>query len=239
MKKLIAPMALPMALGLALVAGGQARAQVPVGRVGYPPARSPFVDLEHSQELTLIGGNYHGHRDAANVAPQGGSLVGVHYEWRAAGPLALIAEVARATSERNILNPSKVGAARDLGSVNRPLYTGDFDLGLDLTGGKSWHRLVPQVSSGIGLVSDFHSQPDSGGFRFGTRFAFNLAAGLKYTPAGHWQVRADIKDRMYTIAYPETYYIAPTGGTPVVTTEQSRSFWTHNPQLTLGLSYLF
>jgi hypothetical protein len=238
-RKFIAPMVLGFMLATGTSSYAQTPATIPGGSVGYPPARSPFVDLEHAQELTVIGGNYHGHRDPANVAPTGGAILGLHYEWRATGPLQLIAEAARISSERNILNPSKVGAARNLGAQSRALYTADFDLGLGLTGGKSWHHLVPEIATGVGLISNFDAQPDSGGFRFGTRFAFNLAAGLKYVPAGRWQIRADIKDRMYTIAYPETYYIAPSGGTAVVTTEQARSFWTHNPQLTLGLSYLF
>jgi hypothetical protein len=232
-KKLIAP----MMLGLLFAAN--VNAQVATGQVGYTPASSPFLDLEHAQEFSIIGGTYHGHRDAAHVAPRGGALVGLHYEWRATGPLQLIAEVARANSQRDVLNPSKVGAARSLGVDDHALYTADFNLGLGLTGAKSWHHLQPGISSGIGLISDFQQQPDSGGFRFGTRFAFNLAAGLKYVPPGRFQIRADIKDRMYTIGYPETYYIAPAGGTAVLTTAQARSFWTHNPQLTLGLSYLF
>jgi hypothetical protein len=40
--------------------------------VGYPPPRSPFVDLEHAQELTFIVGQYHAHRDPADVGPQSG-----------------------------------------------------------------------------------------------------------------------------------------------------------------------
>jgi len=58
-------------------------------------------------------------------------------------------------------------------------------------------------------------------------------------PGGNWQVRGDIKNRLYTISYPEAYYVAPTGGTPVVPTTQAKSFWLNNPAFTLGLSRLF
>jgi len=237
-KKLIAPLVLGLVLaGVSTLAGAQATSGG--GKVGYPPNASPFVDLEHSQELTLFGGHFHGHRDPANVAPQSGPLIGLHYSWRPTGPLYLITEIAGISSQRNVLNPARNGAARDLGTVNRNLYSADFDLGLGLTGGKSWHKLAPEISGGAGLISDFHTDPDSGGFKFGTRFAFNVGAGLKYVPGGNWQIRADIKDRMYTIAYPETYYIAPVGGTAVLSTGIAKSFWTNNPSLTLGLSYLF
>ena len=209
-------------------------------QVGYPPTRSPYVDLEHAQELTLISGQFHAHRDPVNVGPQSGLIVGAHYEWRAGGPAHLVAEVARISSQRNLINPFKTAAAgRDLGTTSRPLYSADLGLGLSLTGAKSWHHVVPEVAAGLGLVSDFRSRADSGGFKFGTRFALNWGGGIRVVPGGRWQVRGDIKNRLYTLAYPQPYYVAPSGGTAVVPTTQSKSFWLNNPAFTLGLSYLF
>ena len=62
---------------------------------------------------------------------------------------------------------------------------------------------------------------------------------LRIVPGGNWQIRGDIKDRLYTIGYPQTYYVAPAGGTAVIPQAQAKSFWTNNPAFTLGLSYLF
>lgn len=209
-------------------------------QVGYPPARSPYVDLEHAQELTLIVGEYHAHRDPVNVGPQSGPLVGVHYEWRAGGPAHLTAEFARVSSDRRLINPFKpAGPLRELGQTSRPLYSGDVGLGLSLTGGKSWHHIVPEVGAGVGLISDLRAEADSGGFKFGTRFALNWGGGIRIVPGGRWQIRGDIKNRLYTIGYPQTYYVAPIGGTAVIPQTQSKSFWTNNPAYTLGLSYLF
>ncbi len=230
MKKSVAPIVSGLLLLGAVAAHGQ---------VGYLPAKSPYLDLEHAQEITLIVGQFHASRDPVDVGPQSGALVGAHYEWRAGGPAHLIAEVARISSNRDIIDPFKVGAARDLGVTSRPLYSADAQLGLSLTGGKSWHHIVPEVAGGAGLVSDLRTQPDSGGFKFGTRFALTWGGGVRIVPGGHWQVRADIKDRMYTIGYPEAYYVAPIGGTAVLTSAQAKSFWTNNPAFTLGLSYLF
>ena len=231
MKRAIAPIVAGMLLTIGTVARGQ--------QVGYPPAYSPYLDLEHSQEFTLLFGRYHAHRDPADVGPQSGLLTGLHYEWRPAGPAHLVAEVARIESDRNIIDPLKAGVARDLGVASRPLYTADVDLGLSLTGGKSWHHLVPEVGGGVGFVSDFRTLPDSGGFKFGTRFALNWGGGIAWVPGGRWQLRGDIKDRMYTLAYPQTYYETPSGGTPVIPSTQAKSFWTNNPAYTLGLSWLF
>ena len=209
-------------------------------QVGYPPSRSPYVDLEHAQELTFIAGQYHAHRDPADVGPQSGLLLGAHYEWRAGGPAHLTAEFARVSSDRRLINPFKpVAAGRELGDASRPLYTGDVGLGLSLTGGKSWHHIVPEIAGGAGLISDFHAQADSGGFKFGTRFALTWGGGIRIVPGGNWQIRGDVKNRMYTIGYPQTYYVAPIGGTAVIPQTQAKSFWTNNPAFTLGLSYLF
>ncbi len=224
----------PFVLGVVLAFGSRLSAQV-----GFPPDRSPYVDLEHAQEFTFVVGQYHAHRDPADVGPQSGLLLGAHYEWRAGGPAYLVTEIARVSSQRNVVNPFRAGDARDLGTESRPLYTGDFDIGLGLTGGKSWHHVVPELVGGLGLISDFHTQADTGGFKFGTRFALNFGGGLRIVPGGSWAIRADIKDRMYTIAYPEAFYVAPSGGTAVIPQTQSKSFWTHNPAFTLGLSRLF
>lgn len=224
---------------IALVGFAAAAASPLCGQVGYPPARSPYVDLEFTQELTVIGGWYHGHRDAANVGPQSGAITGIHYEWRAGGPAHLIAEIARINSQRRLIDPFKTGAARELGTATRPLYSADFGLGLSLTGGKSWHHIVPEVAGGLGLVSDLRAKADTGGFKLGTRFALIWGGGIRIVPGGHWQIRGDVKNRMYTLGYPQTFYEAPSGGTAVVAQTQSKSFWLNNPAFTLGLSYLF
>jgi hypothetical protein len=228
-------------LGIAAVASMHGRAGAQGAPVGHLPARSPFVDLEHAQEVTFIAGQYHAHRDPAHVGPQSGPIFGLHYEWRPSGPVHLISELAYITSDRRLVTPFKAGTARELGTVSRPLYSADVGLGLSLTGGRSWHHLVPELATGVGFVSDLRTAADSGGFKFGTRFAFNWGGGLRIVPGGgsKWQIRGDVKNRMYTLGYPQTYYTAPSGGTAVVATTQAKSFWLNNPSYTLGLSYLF
>lgn len=225
---------------LAVAVGGMITFAAAAGaQVGHLPARSPYRDLEYTQELSLIGGSMIASHDPASVAPKGGALFGARYEWRVGGPANLIGEFAGITSQRNVINPFANGAARDLGTRSRPLYTGSMGLGLNLTGAKSWHYIVPVVSGGLGFISDLRSKADSGGFKFGTRFALNGGAGIRWVPGGRWAARLDVVDRLYTISYPEAFYVAPSGGTAVLTAAQARSFWTHNPTFTLGISRLF
>ena len=209
------------------------------GQVGYPPARSPYLDLVYSQELTAVVGYYVGRNDPAGVAPQSAPLVGVHYEWRAGGPAHLTGEVVRIASSRTVLDPSKPAATRSLGDQSWPLWSADFGLGMSLTGARSWHELVPEVKAGVGLVSDFKGKPDVGGFKYGTRFALTWGAALRYVPSGsRYQLRADLSNRLISIRYPDVYFRPTTNVTPILT-GRDQSVWRNNPSLSIGISYLF
>ncbi|HEY9228904.1 MAG TPA: hypothetical protein VIP11_19790 [Gemmatimonadaceae bacterium] len=226
-----------------IVCGTLMLASTAGAQIGHLPAQSPYHDLEYKQELTLIGGSFLAHRDPANAAPQSGALIGARYAWRAAGPANLTAEISRIQSDRQLINPFVVGPGRDIGTTSRPLYSANLGLALNVTGAKSWHNIVPEVAAGLGVISDLRSKADSGGFKFGTRFAINWGGGIRWVPTGgRWQVRGDITNRLYTISYPEAFYLVPTGapaGSAVLAPQQARSFWTNNPAFTLGISRLF
>ena len=209
-------------------------------QVGYPPARSPFRDVEFRQELTLLTGYYAASTDPAKVAPQSGPMVGVRYDVRVGGPASLTARVARVFSERNVVNPGLApGAGRALGTESWPLYLSDVGITLALTGQKSFYHLVPVLSAGAGIASDFRS-PDVGGFRVGTTFALNFGGGVRWVPGGSFQLRADVTDHLYQLSYPGSYFDAPTsGGDPVLGDAQPQNVWKHNAAITVGASYLF
>jgi hypothetical protein len=223
---------------LALVVSG-ARAGPAQAQVGYPPAHSPFLDVEQTQEITPFFGYFRAKRDPAAVAPKSAAMGGLQYEWRASGPVHLGFELMGTNSERTTLDPSKAPAARDLGLSSHPIYAADAFLAISLTGARSWHHIMPMTNLGLGLVSDFKG-PDIGGFKFGTRFAFPWGAGIRWVPGGgHIQLRADVKDWMYTIIYPESYYVSSTTDAPILTSKVARSRWDNNFAMTVGVSYIF
>ncbi|MDQ6768430.1 MAG: hypothetical protein M3Z54_00385 [Gemmatimonadota bacterium] len=220
------------ALALAFVAT-TARAQV-----GHLPENSPFRDLETSQELTLFGGRFMAGLDPVGVAPRSGPVYGLRYEIHVGGPALLMARWAHVNSERFPIDPTKSGAAAQLGrrSVSLNLY--DVSLVINLTGEKSFHHIVPVVSLGAGIGScSCTVQPDP--YTFGTPFAFSFGGGLRYVPGGRFQLRADWGDYLYQIKYPDAYYLKPTTGTAAAGSTQARSFWKNNRSLTLGASLLF
>lgn len=217
----------------ALIAAGPADAQV-----GFPPERSPFRDLEYRHELTLFGGMYSAGEDPAGVAPRGGPMAGLRYELRIGGPAQLMVRAAYVSSERHALDPSEPVATRDLGVHSASLAMIDAGVSVNLTGQKSWRRLVPTVNAGIGFVSggkDVENDP----YRFGTPFAITYGAGLRYVPGGRFAMRLGMDAYFHKLEYPPGYYATTSDGTSVLGPRQSTSFWKNNVALTIGASYLF
>jgi hypothetical protein len=223
------------AFAAAIIAAPSASAQV-----GHTPEGSPYVDLVYRHDVTTFTGYLNTRRDPAGVAPRSGPLAGARYALHLSGPASFTARVAYAPSERTVLDPLEPAATRVvLPAAKVPLLMADAGVALSLTGFKSWNRLVPEVNGGIGFVTDFRTKGDVGGFSFGTRFALTLGAGVRYVPGGRFQLRVDVTDNLYRIAYPDSYYRTASDQTAVLDADQAKALWTHNPSITLGVSYLF
>lgn len=208
-------------------------------QVGYEPSRSPFTDLEFKQEITAFTGVFIAGAEPSGVAPRSGPIFGFRYETRVGGPAYFTARAARIFSERMIANPSRPASSRFSPLTPWPLYLVDASLSLNLTGQKSIRHFVPVVNAGVGIASDFKSAGDVGGYRFGTTFAFSFGGGVRWTPGGPFQLRADFGDYLYQHSYPSTYYVKASDSTRVLEPTQSKSVWKHNVGLTVGASYLF
>jgi hypothetical protein len=232
-------------------------------QVGYDPARSPYTDLERSHELTYFSGFYRAHLDPARVAPRSGPMVGLRYQWRAGGPVNLMAEFSRVESERRVLDPDLSGNCTGgppedcklIGMYRWPLYFMDFGMAFNVTGARAYRRLVPEGRAGLGFVTDFHTRSDVGDFAFGTKIAMSLGAGVRWIPKGRYQVRLEFADRIYTVKYPVSYYAAAPDSSAILiqpnrppvlsgiatccgaTSKESR--WMNNAAFTIGISYLF
>jgi hypothetical protein len=220
------------ALALAFVAT-TARAQV-----GHLPENSPFRDLESRQEISFFGGRYSAGQDPLGVAPRGGPMYGARYEIHVGGPAFLMARLAHVNSERFPIDPTKSGAARQLASQNVSLNLFDLNLVLNLTGQKSFHKIIPVINLGAGVAS-CGCKVDPDPYSFGTPFAFSFGGGLRYVPGGRFQLRVDLGDYLYQLKYPAAYFLTPTTGTAAAGSDQARSFWKNNRAVSVGASLLF
>jgi hypothetical protein len=222
------------AVALAPLAPVALRAQV-----GYPPARSPFVDLEYRQQLSILGGYYGAKRDPVGVGPQSGPVFGVQYDLGFGGPVLLTTRVRSVASERTVIDPIRPAARRVLGTDRRPLTMADVGLTLALTGQRSYRGLVPLVHGGVGVASDF-AGADPGQFKFGTSFAFAYGLGARYVPPGtRWSLRADLGNSLYRLRYPNTYSTPALDSTSVLPARARLTRWLNNTAITAGVSYQF
>jgi hypothetical protein len=166
-------------------------------------------------------------------------MFGLRYEKTVGGPASLMVRYARVSSERFAIDPTKSGAAAQLGRSDVGLNLLDANIALNLTGQKSWHSLVPVINLGAGIASCACSV-ELDPYKFGTPFALSFGGGLRYVPGGRFQLRVDVNDYLYQLKYPNAYFVAPTAGAPpAAPPKQAKSFWKNNPAITLGASYLF
>jgi hypothetical protein len=207
-------------------------------QVGSEPDKSPYQDFNYHEDLTVWAGYFGGNTGEAGIGPQSSPIVGVRYGIHVGGPAELSVRVGRAFSTRNVLDPTKFGPARNLGSESDPLWIADLGINLALTGQKSYHHFIPVFGLGIGVASSRTSR-DVGGYSFGTGFAIHAGGGLKFVTRGPWGARVDITDYLWQLSYPGAYFLVPTGGTAVLSPSQVQNQWTHNPVLTFGVSYIF
>ncbi|MBM3907558.1 MAG: outer membrane beta-barrel protein [Gemmatimonadetes bacterium] len=205
-------------------------------QVGHAPDQSPYRDLPWKQSLTLFGGSLQTGSDPADVGPQSSWLAGVRYDLRIGGPVSLVGRLASGPTSRRVINPAAAPASRFLGEKSSQLMTADLGIAMNLTGQKSWRRLVPVVSGGVGVATDFKGTPDDGGYRFGTRFMFTYGLGVRYHTEGRWEPRLDLTSFLWQLQYPPAYRATPAGGTdPVVSSRKAP--WIGNRLWSLGLSY--
>jgi hypothetical protein len=140
-------------------------------------------------------------------------------------------------SERTIIDPAKPAATRVLGTEKSPIYGVDVGIALGITGRKSWHHLVPQIRSGVGVLVNGASDVLDG-YKFGTPFAISFGAGLKFVTGSRVQLRADVGERLFKQKNPDSFYTKASDNTAVLT-DTPRSYWTNHGLLTLGVSFLF
>lgn len=207
-------------------------------QVGHLPQNSPYRDVETSQELTFFGGHYGAAKDPIGVAPRSGPMFGLRYEKHVGGPASLVARWSHVNSERFPIDPTKTGAASQLGKTKVALDLFDVNLALNLTGQKSFHHIVPVVNLGAGIAT-CGCEVESDPYAFGTPFAFSFGAGVRYVPGGRFQLRADWNNYLYQLKYPAAYYVATTGIPAAVSPSQRPTFWKNNRAFTLGASLLF
>ncbi len=211
-----------------------------VAQVGHLPADSPYEDLRGRQALTLGLGRLSPDADPAGVGPGSGLLLSGRYELQIAAPLWIQTRLAFAPGlSRTVKDPLITGDARIAGTETRPLVMWHTGLGLNLTGNKSWRRLVPQLHGGLGFVTDASTRFDLGGYRFGTKFSFDYGASLRVTTGSRHELHVDLSRATWKYNYPDSYGGSGAASDSSILGARDRSGWTGSTVLQIGISRFF
>jgi len=231
-------------IGLAAALGGwvtPARAQV-----GHPPGHSPYRDIAKGHTVTALGGYFGGSGGRFGIAPHDGTIFGIRYDIRNSSAIGLGLTLARADLDRLIVDPFVALANRVSGPVQQTVSFFEADLQLNLTGGKSWHRVAPFVSTGVGLTFPSGTPADTSGFELGRRFYFAPGAGFRLFLTNGVHLRAEARATFWKLKYPASFTREPPeepGNPPdnsnAVITDGRVSEWSTSSWLQVGLGFAF
>jgi hypothetical protein len=238
----LAPLGRKLWWGLAyLTVGGAPLA----AQVGHPPSSSPYRDIRRGHSLTLTGGYLFGDGGDFNIGPHHGPVFGARYDIRTSRTIQLGLGLFRGNLQRFIVNPFVRLANRRTGPVDQSVTFAELDVQMNVTGGKSWHRIAPYVQLTGGLAMAGNTPADTSRFDFGNKLYLAPAAGFRLFFSQRFHLRAEARATFWKLNYPTTFQSEPVEepGTPdnpnAVITGTSLTQWTTSSWLQAGLGYSF
>jgi hypothetical protein len=225
---------------LALVLARPALAQV-----GHAPGSSPYHDIRAGHMFTALYGQFGGSGGTFQIAPHDGQVYGFRYDIRTGSPVQLGLGFARGSLQRLIVDPFVELANRVSGPVDQTVTFAEANLQLNLTGGKSWHRLAPFVGSGFGVTFPSGTPQDTSRFEFGKKIYLAPYTGVRLFVTDRISLRGEARVVFWKLKYPTTFEDEPAlqPGTPgnsnAVITDGRLSEWTTSSWLSVGLGYSF
>jgi len=206
LSRLLSVATLPvLALSLAGAAGAQ---QI----VGSLPSRSPYHDVAGGQRVTLFGGYFMPQKDEIGATPRSGPMLGLRYGVSVGSAAEFFARGAAIHSHRAAFDPTAAPAARALGDVTQSLYLMDLGFAVNVTGAKSWHRIIPTASFSVGILTG-PATAKKDPYSFGTQFAISSAAGFRIVPSNSFELRFEAGSTLYQSHYPTAYFTTTSANT--------------------------
>jgi hypothetical protein len=223
-------------LALLALSPGTASAQV-----GHPPGRSPYRDIPKGHTVTGFAGLFGGTGGRFAIAPHDGPVFGLRYDIRTASALQMGLVLGRGNLERMIVNPFVEVENRVSGPVDQQVSFVELDLQLNLTGGKTWHRLAPFVGAGGGLAFASGTAADTSGFDLGNKIYLAPHAGFRFFLTDRLHLRTEARVIFWKVNYPTSFTQEPTvdPDLPPVIDDGRVSEWATSSWLQAGLGFSF
>lgn len=215
-------------------------------QVGHPPGASPYRDIRKGHTVTPYFGQFGGSGGRFEIAPHDGRIYGLRYDLRTGSAIQIGLAVARADLQRLIVDPFDSLSRRVSGPVDQTVTFAEMNLQLNLTGGKSWHRLAPYVGAGVGLTLPSGVPADTSKFELGKKIYLAPTIGLRIFVTDRLSLRGEARALFIKLKYPTTFEDEPAAepGNPpdnsnAVITDGRVGEWSTSPVLLVGLGYSF
>ncbi len=223
-----------------------ARPAALAAQVGHRPDASPYSDIRKGHTVTPYFGQFGGSGGRFGIAPHDGHIYGLRYDLRTGSAVQIGLAVARAPLQRLIVDPFDSLSRRVSGPVDQTVTFAEVNLQLNLTGGKSWHRLAPYVGAGVGLTLPSSTPQDTSKFELGKKIYLAPTVGLRIFVTDRLSLRGEARALFVKLKYPNTFEDEPAAqpGDPptnsnAVITDGRVSQWITNSILLVGLGYSF
>lgn len=219
------------ALLLALSASGAAAQEID----------SPYRFVDQSQYVNAFAGAIEADRGSLGLGPEGDMAFGVRYGIRLAGPFTVEGAATIFPTSRAIQDTVIAGADTSLvpTGAEADITLGVITAGLrfDLTGPRTWNRLMPFALLGIGAAfpladdetADEDLDPDVQ-YDFGTRLVGELGLGVEWFPVERFTLRFDARNMLWKIDAPDGL---------AASLDAPTDEWVQNFLLSAGVSFRF
>jgi len=214
-------------------------------QVGHAPDKSPYRDIRKGHTFTALYGKFGGSGGEFGIGPHDGPTYGFRYDIRTGSTVQLGLGFAHGSLDRLIVDPFVELANRVSGPVKQSVNFAEVNLQLNLTGGKTWHRLAPFVGSGVGLTFPSSTPQDTSRFSLGHKIYLAPFTGVRIFVTDRLSLRGEARVAFWKLKYPTTFENEPVlePGTPehsnAVITDGNLQEWTTSSWLTVGLGYSF
>jgi hypothetical protein len=202
---------------------------------------SPYRFIETKQSAMVFGGYLSTGRGTLQLGPESTPFYGARYDLIVSGPFALEAEIGRFASTRMVWDTVAGDTTRAvIGEADFGALTALAALRFNLTGARTYHRLLPYLLFGLGAVietsgesaieEDLSSDLE---LDYGTSFAGMLGGGIEWLTDSGFGIRLDARNILWKLKTPRAFLLREEGAT------LPSDEWSQNFSFTAGLVFHF
>lgn len=202
---------------------------------------SPYRFIERGQEAGPVVGYMSADAGRFGLGPKSAVFYGGSYAVAVGGPVSLEGAVLVVPTERDVVNPRRVGDQVLDDPAEVTLVNVTARLRFNLTGRRTWHGLQPFALAGAGVMFDVQGEQaedqrleEDERFDFGTEFTGVFGGGARWVVTPTLALRGEAGISLYQLDVPEGWR------DPVLELENvPESEWVSASVFTLGATILF